>query len=115
MIEEDDEEETPTRNVYREGKVHVMDDMCATCVFHPGNRMNLMPGRLKDMVSTSIENQSTIACHDTLADGIDNAACRGFFDRYAGRVFPLRLAIAMDAIEFDPQVQKPFAEKPKER
>ena len=104
MDEDENEYESKPRNVYRDGKVHVMDDLCATCVFRPGNKMHLMPGRLKDMVDTSLENQSTIVCHDTLADDRDSASCRGFFDRYGGRVFPLRLAKAMDAIEYDPQV-----------
>lgn len=82
---------------FRDGKVHVLRDMCATCVFRPGNLMSLKPGRLRGMVDESLGNDSAITCHSTL-DTSERAICRGFFDRHAHNVFPLLLAVALDII-----------------
>ena len=67
-------------NVYRNGRVHVKAEMCATCIFRPGNLMRLEPGRVTDMVRQSKENDSAIVCHDT--SGKYNAVCRGFLDKH---------------------------------
>ena len=66
-------------NAYRDGKVHVCRIQCETCIFHPGNRAHLQPGRVAEMVRKAT-NESAIICHATL-DG-DNAVCRGFFDKH---------------------------------
>jgi hypothetical protein len=87
------------RGVYRDGKVHVRARMCATCIFHPGNRMDLQPGRVEGMVRQALRQDSQIPCHDTL-DG-PQAVCRGFWDRHKLDVFPLRLALALDCVEYE--------------
>lgn len=88
-------------NAFRGGKVHVLAEMCATCIFRPGNLMQLEPGRVKDMVRDSHQDESAIICHATLyREGVDNAVCRGFFDRY--ETLPLQVAKRMDMIEEDP-------------
>lgn len=69
-------------NVYRDGRVHVLSEMCATCIFRPGNLMHLRSGRVREMVDSARGDESTIVCHSTLEPGVDDAACRGFFDRY---------------------------------
>lgn len=69
-------------NVADKHGVRVMEKMCPTCVFRPGNKMHLRPGRVRDMVDTAKANESTIVCHATL-DHKKQAACRGFFDRYS--------------------------------
>lgn len=87
-------------DVYRDGKVHVCREMCKTCVFRPGNLMDLKPGRLRGMIRDATAAESVIPCHSTLYGQRDHEAiCRGFFDRYADRVLPLRLARMMDLIE----------------
>jgi hypothetical protein len=83
-------------NSFRAGKVHVCAEMCETCVFRPGNKMHLEPGRLRGMVDSAIRDDSAIICHDTL-DG-DNAVCRGFFDRHSTN--PLRMAEHLGVIEW---------------
>lgn len=86
-------------NVYRDGQVHVLSEMCSTCVFRPGNLMDLEPGRVAGMVREAKEADSTIVCHSTLyMEGIDHAACRGFFDRH--KTTPLQIAERMDLITF---------------
>lgn len=73
-------DEPDVGNAYRDGKVMVCERQCATCVFRPGNPMNLRPGRVEAMVEGAIQDQSAIICHSTLTG--DNAVCRGFFDRH---------------------------------
>lgn len=75
-------------NTYRDGKVYVCAEECATCIFRKGNLMQLQPGRVRQMVDDARRDESTIVCHKTL-DG-DHAVCRGFFDRYPTQ--PLQIA-----------------------
>ncbi len=90
-------------NAFRDGKVHVCQDLCATCVFRPGNLMHLEPGRLADMVAQARGNESAIICHSTLAaDGVDKAVCRGFYDRRPTQ--PLQIARRLGLVSFDPVI-----------
>lgn len=83
-------------NVYRHGRVHVCRKQCATCIFRPGNKFHLDPGRLDSMVAEATANDSTIICHDTLSG--DNAACRGFFDKH--KTSPLQIAERLGLVEW---------------
>lgn len=67
-------------NIFRDGKVHVCNAMCATCIFHADNRTGLMPGRRDQMVRDAVAKDGTIVCHETI--GGDNAVCRGFFEQH---------------------------------
>jgi hypothetical protein len=82
--------------IFRDGKVHVMDRMCDTCIFRRGNKMHLQDGRVDEMVASATKSDSTIICHETL-DGA-HAACRGFFDRHA--TAPLQIAERLGFIEW---------------
>lgn len=87
-------------NAYRDGKVHVCSRLCTTCVFRAGNLMHLQPGRLAAMVADANATQSAIICHSTLyRDGVDNAVCRGFYDRHPTQ--PLQIAQRLRLIHFD--------------
>lgn len=88
--------------VVRSDGVHVLSEMCPTCVFRPGNLMCLNPGCLKGMIEEARANESCIPCHSTIhgAD-VKPAVCRGYFDRYATIVWTLRFAIAQGWIVFD--------------
>lgn len=77
--------------------MHVCAEMCPTCIFRPGNLMHLEPGRLREMVGQARKDESTIVCHSTLNTGKE-AACRGFFDRFA--TAPLQIAERLDMIEW---------------
>lgn len=76
-------------NVYRDGRVHVQAELCSTCIFRPGNLMQLRSGRVRGMVDEAREHESAIVCHQTL-DGREQSVCRGFFDRWP--TTPLQLA-----------------------
>lgn len=87
---------------FRDGQVHVLSEKCATCIFRPGNLMRLVPGRVKQMVETSIADDSAITCHSTLPSVAkeegQEAICRGYWDSYGEQVLPIRLAQAMDMV-----------------
>lgn len=73
--------------------MHVCEVMCPTCVFRPGNLMDLRPGRLRGMVDEALADEGCVPCHERLrtagcTDG--DAVCRGFFDRYPTQ--PLQVA-----------------------
>lgn len=71
--------------------VRVCATKCATCIFRPGNLMDLRPGRVKGMVDDCIRQQSTIPCHDTL-DLKKQAICRGFYDAHRHAIQLLQVA-----------------------
>lgn len=90
------------KKIYREGKIHVCAEKCPTCIFRPGNIMQLDAGLVKRMIKRALKHDSAITCHDTI--GESEAICRGFFDLHKYDVAGLRLAIAMDTIaEVRPQ------------
>ncbi|MFG2043940.1 hypothetical protein [Dactylosporangium sp. NPDC048998] len=68
------------------GKTRLLARQCDTCIFRPGNRMHLDPGRLKQMVDEALAEGGFVICHDTLPYGnfpeAQPAVCRGFADRY---------------------------------
>lgn len=84
---------------YSNGRVHVMADKCETCVFRPGNPMQLQPGRLAELVAENRNNQAALVCHKTTYDqSPQEAICRGYYDAF-GQDHPLRLARHMRIIE----------------
>lgn len=72
-----------------EHRPRLLATKCSTCIFHPGNRMQLRSGRVKDMVETALRGGGTITCHKTLSygghPGFGEAVCRGFYDAHGGR------------------------------
>ncbi len=66
-------------DVFRDGKVHVLAEQCATCIFRPGNLMNLEPGRVKSMADTAVRENGSIPCHEYM-DTKTPAICRGLFN-----------------------------------
>lgn len=84
------------RRVFRAGRVHVLARMCDTCIFRPGNLMELCPERVEDMVQQAIRDESTIVCHSTL--DTKQACCRGFFDRH--KTQPLQIAERLGLVTY---------------
>ena len=84
-------------NVYRNGRVHVCQRMCPTCIFRPGNLMQLRSGRVRGMIDDARRDEGCIPCHSHLYTGRD-AVCRGFFDRYPTQ--PLQLAERLGLVTF---------------
>jgi hypothetical protein len=86
----------------REG-LRVCSRLCSTCIFRPGNLMQLNAGRLRDMIDGSLAADSAIPCHKTIweRDGAP-AVCRGFYDRYRADTVMLRLGELYGVVEIDP-------------
>ena len=114
MIEpedEDPEEPSGKHAIYRGGKVHLLSEMCETCIFNPRTRP-VSGARVAGMVRETMDEEgSTVVCHSTLynTDGKEDqehAICRGWYDRLAGRDNVLRLAAAMDIIQEVPPPTK---------
>jgi len=72
--------------------------MCETCIFRPGNLMQLEPGRRESLERQAVRRDGCIPCHETL-DG-PRVICRGFFDRHKDDVVGLRLAQVFKKLEF---------------
>ena len=61
----------------------VFKEMCSTCVFRPGNPMQLRPGALKRVVEGNLASGTLLMCHTTtFGQAAEEIACKGFFDRY---------------------------------
>lgn len=89
----------PVDGPFRDGKIHVRDDKCDTCIFRPGNLMHLSDGVFDNLVAAALADNTVIICHVTL-DG-PRSICRGFYDVHKANVMPLRLATAFDTVVFD--------------
>lgn len=93
-------------DIYRDGKVHVLSEMCSTCIFRPATRP-VSGARVAGMVRDTKDTPgATVPCHHTLGyleeDAEHNAICRGWWDRFADADPILRLAVAMDVVQYDP-------------
>lgn len=103
----EDEQDPDWGRPYRDGKVHVMAQKCSTCVFHPGNRMHLSPGRLKGMAENVQETGVPFSCHQTLSYASDeytdhydgNALCAGAVEVYGDQSHVIRMAHVYGVIE----------------
>jgi hypothetical protein len=95
---------TEQHNVYRDGKIHVLSEKCATCIFRPNERP-VDGARVAEMVrDTMDEPGATVVCHKTLYDldgktDQEHAICRGWYDRLGDRDPILRLAQVMGVIQ----------------
>ncbi|MFD8723961.1 hypothetical protein ACFV2H_39905 [Streptomyces sp. NPDC059629] len=80
------------------GIVRVCARRCDTCIFHPGNLMDLQPGRVAAMVTRARQTEGHVVCHETLGTETP-AICRGFIDGPdQGRSLALRLARALGTL-----------------
>jgi hypothetical protein len=89
-------------NIYRDGKIHVLSEMCATCIFNPKTRP-VGGARVAGMVRGTKDTEgATVPCHNTLYGPKPkrNAICRGWYDRLGDRDIILKLAEALDIIHF---------------
>lgn len=85
------------------GKPKLLSRKCDTCIFRPGNLMDLRPGRLTEMVKGSLQGGAPILCHETLdyelddeegnhtGQGPDEAVCRGYYDKHGSQTNLVRI------------------------
>jgi len=98
-----------THNIFRDGKVHVLSEECATCIFKPHERP-VVGARVAELVRGTIaKDGSTVVCHSTLFvdEGEQgNAVCRGWFDRLGQKDNLMMLAEHMNIVEFQKPPEK---------
>lgn len=98
---EDDEEDVPQDAMGPAG-LRVLTEKCGTCIFRPGNRMRLNPGRLREMTEGAVQQGGYITCHDTLTYGANPdfgpAVCRGFYDAHGHRSNLVRIMQRLSGI-----------------
>ena len=94
------EEEKERHNVYRDGKVHVLSELCSSCIFKPHERP-VDGARVAGMVRDTMDTDgATVVCHKTLYREVDeHAICRGWLDRFGGRDSLLQAAERMGIIK----------------
>lgn len=89
------------------GIVRLCAEMCATCIFRPGNLMDLEPGRVADMVKEARIRDGHIVCHDTLGTS-EPAICRGYADGPdKGTSLALRIGRALGTLKEVPLPRNP--------
>lgn len=67
----------------------LFDQKCPTCVFRPGNLMNLPPGRLAELVNGNLARGTALVCHLTTygqRPDLGEVLCRGFVDAHGDQV-----------------------------
>jgi hypothetical protein len=77
------------------GKMRVLAEQCATCIFRPGNLMQLRDGALKALTEGAAD--TFVTCHDTLPNWSQEqpAVCRGFYDGYAEKSRTLQVLVPL--------------------
>lgn len=92
------------------GRPRLLSGQCATCVYLPGNPMQLRRGRLKQMTEAGMQGEG-VTCHDTLTYGpypeFGPALCRGFYDSFGSRTNLVRIYERLGGFEeVDPPGQE---------
>lgn len=84
---------------YRDGRVHVAKDRCATCIFRnvKDGRIPLTPGRVAGLVLNARANDAALVCHETYDDPV---VCRGYYNLPRPPT-PLVLAERLGLLVFD--------------
>lgn len=86
-----------THKVYVNGRVHVRNKRCSTCIF--GNTSPVDVERREGMIKACSVNDGVIPCHHHLHDHSPiEPVCRGFFD--LDQTISLRLAALYNVLMF---------------
>lgn len=90
--EDYDDGSTVTQNILgKDGTPRLLSAQCSSCIGRPGNKMDLRPGRVRQMVQDTIRQGGVIPCHQTLSYGGHQefeggpAACRRFYAQSGDR------------------------------
>lgn len=82
----------------RDRRPRVFAEKCATCIFRPGNRMQLREGRLREVVEANRRNSTALVCHLTTygqRPDLGEVLCRGFFDAYGQEVAAVSVMVRL--------------------
>jgi hypothetical protein len=93
--EDSDEDEDYPPKSWDEKGLHIMAAQCSTCIFRPGNLMQLNRGRLRDMVESTARDDTNVICHQTLDQPV-GALCAGSVEQQPGQM--ARIAQRLNAV-----------------
>lgn len=89
----------PMVEVFRDGKVHVRTERCDHCLL--GSDRIVSGDRARDLVATTRASEGgSFICHKSQISDEPEAICRGWWDAFADEDWVLRLAKAMDIVEY---------------
>lgn len=91
----------PSFGPARDNGVWVMKDKCATCIFRPGNLMQLNPGTVADMKKSADEKGTCIICHEYMT-GPRSAVCAGYYEHHDSQL--LQIAERMKVVKFQESI-----------
>jgi hypothetical protein len=77
------DDETPSKHC-----TVLLTKKCSTCIFRPGNKMDLSEGRFRSLVATTDENDSNVICHQSegvMGTWTERAWCAGSVERRPGQ------------------------------
>jgi hypothetical protein len=92
---DEDEDEAPPPTNGPNG-LRIMAAQCSTCIFRPGNLMELNRGRLRDMVERTAAADTNVICHQTLDEPL-GALCHGSVEQQPGQM--ARIAYRLNSVE----------------
>lgn len=81
----------------RDGGVWVNREQCGTCIFRPGNLMDLKPGVVAAMKKAADERGTCIVCHEGM-NGPHAAVCAGYFEHHKSHL--LQIAERIGVLRF---------------
>ena len=84
-------------------RLRVMAEKCSTCIFRPGNLMDLNRGRVAGMLQNVVRQDSYITCHQTLGTGEPGAICKGGSDAHMGQLERIARRLPGGVIEVKPK------------
>jgi hypothetical protein len=110
MMAPDDPDERPDSTDLIDATTHRPRrcvEMCATCIYRPGNPMDLQPGRLRHITQAALQSEAFIVCHETAGNtGVASAVCRGFADRYSTNLLRILDRLGPGFHDVDPAAEK---------
>lgn len=75
---------------WRTGVVRQCADLCATCIYRPGNLAHLAPGRAQQITQAAIAAEGHVVCHATIGTP-QPAICAGYARHPIGALRSLAL------------------------
>lgn len=85
--------------VYRDGYVHVREQVCDHCLLGPDRLVS--GARAREIIaSTRSRDAATFLCHRGQITDESEAICRSWFDAFGDEDWIMRLAVHLDKIKF---------------
>lgn len=78
----------PSFGPARDNGVWIMKEKCETCIFRPGNLMDLTAGTVADMKRSADDKGTCIICHEHMT-GPTSAVCAGYYEHHQSQLLQI--------------------------